>query len=74
MSAQEVYRATGPARRQSAPQVGTTNTAGTCPVCVEGAFRVIWLASTVLLICDHGCPGRRVAAELGLADWPERVR
>jgi hypothetical protein len=60
--------------RQATPRTWPAAAVATCPVCVEGTFRAVWLSSTVLLVCDHGCPGRRIAVELGLDGWPERTR
>jgi hypothetical protein len=65
-----VSRAPVPTRR-AAPLVAAPATAATCPVCQEGAFRATWLKTTVLLVCNLGCPGRRIAVALGLDGWPE---
>ena len=42
-----------------------------CPVHQEGRFRSTWLPGTVLLVCEAGCRGRRIAVALGLDGWPE---
>lgn len=42
-----------------------------CPVCGDGRFRATGIKGTILLSCELGCHGRRIAAELGLAGWPE---
>lgn len=42
-----------------------------CPVCGEGRFQATELKTTVLLVCDLGCNGRRIAVALGLDGWPE---
>lgn len=42
-----------------------------CPACGEGRFRPTWLKTTILLVCENGCPGHRLAVALGLDGWPE---
>jgi len=69
VTALSVSRAPVPARRTASP--GDALDVATCPACQEGAFRATWLKTTVFLVCNLGCPGRRIAVALGLDGWPE---